>query len=620
MTPFRRKICCMRGTASWWGAAGKLFRVRDIVAAMHSLLGMDRASCRRADDGCAAVGLAPGSSPQHGVGPANRLIQPSWKDKPGAPGGRVMMQAARRRVVGLALLALWFGFVCFAAWNHVVWRDEVRALSLALQGDNVFAMLRAIHGEGHPAIWYLLLRGTHAVVGRPEVLQVASLAVASAAFLLLVLRSPLDLLMIALLLASPFGIFEFSVNARNYGISMLVMFSIAACYDRYRNRGVVLGVLLFLLANCNAHSALLAMAFLLFWLVDIIDDSSVQRSRVLQTFLLNAVVAALGIAACTLTVFPTFNDAAMLDQPGGITLSLLLKAVLLPAQNFIFLMPQLSESVTNQLPRSGIPDVDIWNLLMSAIMFGSTLGLVRRRGAVLAAVAALIGFSLFFKIIYPGFYRHEALWLVFLISLYWIAGARSARRTADPAPLPTPRIQSVSAIGSTLFLLLVALQAPTTILMVAEETGFGPPLSRSRDLAALITQRPELRDAVIIADPDYMLEPLPYYIANQTYLMREQRFGNVVKFTRHARLRLDLDDILADARRLHRDTGKPIVILLKQKIDPSQPSRAYREGLNWELVTTPAQVRAFQAATRHVAGFGPALSDESFEVYVFDQS
>lgn len=324
MTPLRRKFRCIRGTASWRGAGGKLSRVRGVVAAVQGLLGMDRASCRSADDGCAARGFAPDPSCLPIAGPANRLIQPTWRDKPSTAGGLGMTQAADHCVVALALFALWFGFVCFAAWNHAVWRDEVRALSLALQGDNVFAMLKGIHGEGHPAVWYLFLRGAHVLVGRPEVLQVVSLAVASAAFLLLVLRSPFDLPMIALLLISPFAVSEFSVVARNYGISMLVLFLIAVCYERHRNRGMLLGVLLFVLSNCNAHSVLLVMAFLLFWLVDIVADGSVERSRVLRTFLLNAVVATLGIATCAVTVFPTFNDAAMLDLPGGITPGLLL--------------------------------------------------------------------------------------------------------------------------------------------------------------------------------------------------------------------------------------------------------------------------------------------------------
>jgi len=45
---------------------------------------------------------------------------------------------------------------------------QVRALSLAVHGDTVFAMLKGLHGEAHPVVWHLLLRAAHALVARPE--------------------------------------------------------------------------------------------------------------------------------------------------------------------------------------------------------------------------------------------------------------------------------------------------------------------------------------------------------------------------------------------------------------------------------------------------------------------
>jgi hypothetical protein len=589
--------------------------------APHDLVGMDRAPRGRApDDGCTANSLAARPTCQQTIGPANGLLQSIRPDAQSVSSGRDVAIAAWRRPIALALFALWFGVVCVAAWNHAIWRDEMRALPLALQGDNVLAMLKGIHGEGHPAVWYLLLRGAHALVNQPQVLPIVSLTVASVAMLLLVSRSPFDLPMIALLLASPFAVSEFSVMARNYGISMLILFLLAVSYERHRNRGVLLGMLLLLLANCNAHSVILVLAFLLFWLVDTVVDGGVRRSPALRTFLLNAVVAALGIAICLFTILPTFNDAAMLDRPDGITFDLLLRSLLLPADAFTSLVPHLHDPTADQPSLLGISYVDIMSFPMSLIVFGSTLGLIRRPGALLGAVAALIGFSLFFNVIYHGAYRHQALWLVFLVAMYWIAGARSTPREPGATARPTSPLAGVSAIGSILFLLLVALQAPAGIFTAAEELGRGPPLSRSRDLAALIMQRPDLRDAVIIADPDYLVEPLPYYLANRTYLMREQRFGNVVIFTRKARLRLSLDDILTDASNIRHDTGKPVIVLLQQRLNASEPARVYREGYDWELITTPNQVRAFQASTRLIARFAPARDDESFDVYVLDNS
>ncbi|HSU21261.1 MAG TPA: hypothetical protein VLK60_05150, partial [Variovorax sp.] len=53
-----------------------------------------------------------------------------------------------RRRTGWLLLAVWLSLVLALLTRHVVWRDEVRALSLALQGEGVLGMLRGLHGEG----------------------------------------------------------------------------------------------------------------------------------------------------------------------------------------------------------------------------------------------------------------------------------------------------------------------------------------------------------------------------------------------------------------------------------------------------------------------------------------
>jgi hypothetical protein len=528
----------------------------------------------------------------------------------------------RGRLIALVMFASWLAIVLFLAWNHVVYRDEVRALSLALQGGNVATMLEGIHGEGHPAIWYLLLRGAHALVPRPEVLQVVSIIVAFAAVLLLVLRSPFSLPLIALLLLGRFSIFEYSVMARNYGISMLLLFLFATLYKRYCNRGFLLGVVLFLLANCNAHSVLFVGALLLYWLVDIVTDDGVQRSRALRTFLLNGAIAVFGVAICLLTIFPPFNDAAMINSPAGSTFKLLFKGVFLPAAQFEDLMLP----VPQKLSGGGIVKPSFWTppyvgflqLLLSLIMFGSTLGLVRRIGAFLAASATLVGLSMFFVLVYPGGYRHQALWLVFLITMYWLVASKSRPREPVLPGRLKPLIPPFSKIGSMLFVLLLLLQVPTSIRLVANAVCHGTPNSRSRDLAALVAKRPDLQQAIIIADPDFLVETLPYYISNRTYLMREQRFGNVVRFTRKARLQLSLNDVLVNARCLRSETGKPVMILLTLRLDAALPPQIYREGFTWELVTTPAQIRAFQSSTQLIERFAPALSNESFDAYILD--
>jgi hypothetical protein len=101
--------------------------------------------------------------------------------------------------------------------------------------------------------------------------------------------------------------------------------------------------------------------------------------------------------------------------------------------------------------------------------------------------------------------------------------------------------------------------------------------------------------------------------------MREERFGRVVRFTKNARLCLNLDDILATARKLRVESGKPVLILLAQRLDPARPTQLHNEGYNWQLHTTPEQVRGFLTSTQLLARFALAKKDESFDVYLFDR-
>jgi hypothetical protein len=508
------------------------------------------------------------------------------------------------RLPRAALFCAWAAIVLVMAVRHVFWRDEVRALNLALQGDTVVDMLRGLHGEGHPALWYLLLRGAHAIAPIREVLPAVSVAIAAAAMALLVFRSPFRPLVIALIGFSGFALFEYSVVARNYGISMLVLFALAHLYPRYRDKGVTIGIALAVLCNTNVPSALLAACFLLFWLIDGVGEEGLSWVRNYRLRLLNGAIAAAGALLCFLTVFPTVHDAAQADVAGALTPGGIAAALVSTADSFWLLLPH------------GTPPAPAIRAALAIVLIGSLLGLARAPGALLSSLLALAGFELFFQLVYPGGYRHQALILVYLIAMYWLVarghGGRWPRRWNLEGSLG--RIETA---GRWLFVLLLAIQVVKSADPLSREAE-GRPHSRARDLGALL-ERERLRHAVLIADPDILLEPMPYYTPNPIYLMREQRFGSVPLFTRRARVHLNLDDYLADARALRARTGRPVVILMMHRLDPARPAFRLREVYAWDFSADPAQVRRFQAATRRLASFAPAVTDESYDVYLLDR-
>jgi hypothetical protein len=546
-------------------------------------------------------------------GNAAHLSSKDLKDR----GGDTLFDAARAEVdsidwIRFLLFGLWLAAVGALAWRHVIWRDEARALSFATQGEDWIAMLRGLHGDSHPALWYLLLRAAYGIAGRAEVLPLLALAVAAAAAWLLVWRSPFPRALIALILASHFFIYEFSVMARNYGIGMLILLALAIAYERCRGRGVALGALLFLLANCNVIATILAGAFLLFWFVEILEETGPRWSAAMANFALNAAIAAAGAALCFATVYPTFNDAAVAAHPAGVSARDILSAIANPAPAFAHLLG-LQVAPTYLV----VPWTTILVALGSPLMIGATFGLIERKAALLACLASLAGLSTFFLIVYPGDYRHEATWLAFVITLYWISwkpGRRSGQQTATHKTEFSFAL--VRRMGFACFLVLIGVQAMLGLADLAFAAIVGEPESRSRDFADLVSRRPELKDAILIGDPDYMLEPMHYYLPNPTYFVRERRYGEYVRFTRKARLELTLGDILDEARTIHMSANRPVVILLAWRLGDMDPARVYRESYVWTFSAPGDQIARFREATTLLAQFPKATSNESYDVYL----
>ena len=319
--------------------------------------------------------------------------------------------------------------------------------------------------------------------------------------------------------------------------------------------------------------------------------------------MINAAIAAAGALLCFVTVFPTVHDAA--PKPAGVSLGLIAQSLLAPALAFSDMIPGF------------IPESDLGAAALGIIILVAVLGLVRRPAAFLSALAAMVALELFFNIVYPSYYRHQALFLVYLIVMYWLVaegrgGRWPKRREDEGGGLNLP------AYGQAAFALLLAMQVASGARLGWYETT-SYPFSRVRDLALLL-EREGLTDAIVIANPDYMVEPLSYYADNPTYLMRQQVFGRFVRFSRHVRTELSPDDYLRDARALQARTGRPVVILFETRFDPNGRRPFRKVDLHyWYFSGTPEQVRRFMGATRRLARFGPAISYETYDVYLLTE-
>jgi hypothetical protein len=499
--------------------------------------------------------------------------------------------ASANRGARWLLLLVWLAATLALAWNHVPWRDEARAWSLTLMGDSWIDMLRGAQGEGHPYLWYILLRAGHNLFGVPEVLWVTGLVIGIAAAALLVLRGPFRIGVLALLLFSMYLGFEYTVIARNYGIAALLMLAIAASWIRIRD-SLWLGLLLLLLCNTNVPSVFMAGALLLYRLLELWGEEKDLRSPQWRRLFGNVVLVGLGTLLCFVAVYPPANDAAAATNAQSLSLTNLAAALFSSARSFIEI---------------GFGEASPMTQL---VLFGSLLLFALRPQALIAAAAGLVCLKLFYFFVYPAYYRHSALFFVLMITLVWIEAGKlrpQERAAGEPSP--------VVLFGTWMFALLLAVQCALYLRYPVTRALNGQPFSHAADLARIL-ERPEYRGSLLMIDPDTMGESVVYQTGRAYWLIRQDRLGRITPLTSGGNKLLTLDRLLEQAEALHVRTGRPVVIALLLPLDSMKPGK-YDVLFKDYTVLTPASVARFRARTRPIASLRNAQEDENYDVYAY---
>jgi hypothetical protein len=130
-----------------------------------------------------------------------------------------------------------------------------------------------------------------------------------------------------------------------------------------------------------------------------------------------------------------------------------------------------------------------------------------------------------------------------------------------------------------------------------------------------LNQTAAYRNAIIVPEPDYFIESLPYYAQNQIYFPREHRFGTTVSWTATADSHLSLSDLLATARDLKSRYSRPVLIVLGHfGIDPTidgVKKYSYNKFFSW----TRSDFTDFYQSTTMIVDYDSAFSDENYLVY-----
>jgi hypothetical protein len=523
------------------------------------------------------------------------------------PQRRESFADAKVTIIATAVLGIWLAGVIFTAIHHEFGRDEVRAFSLARSAVSPLDLFPLLRNEGHPLLWYVLLYIGKSIVDMPLVLPITSITIAFIAVAVFIFFSPFPFWLKCLFIFGAIPFYEYSVVARNYGISMLLLFTSAALYGKRSKHPILLAVVLGLLANTNVHSTMLVCLIAALWLWDL---SIEKRTASIQVWSLSLCLAFViifaGILLCVLVAMPRADSTVIsINSLNARNLgNSFVKAAFLPGKKFY--QPW------------GFP---MW--LAGLLIWIALVGLVTRPNLFLAGFAAQIALGVFFYVVYEGELRHQGLLFIFLIFLYWLF-IESAQKS------------TVTKIGGLLFnlgLYVGLLGLLLGSLRVAQKTVFTDiqgEASSSKAFGAFLKSSAIYREAILVPEPDYFIESLPYYAKNRIYFSREHRFGITVSFTTAADRLCSLGKLLAQARVLKTSEKQPVLIVLghsevganglhKKSFGHSEvgANGLHKKNFSYNKVFTWSsdEIEDFKESTVMVAEFNSSYGKENYRVY-----
>ncbi|EGD58569.1 hypothetical protein Y88_0626 [Novosphingobium nitrogenifigens DSM 19370] len=282
--------------------------------------------------------------------------------------------------------------------THRPWLDEWQALQIALQSPTFDDLLINLRYEGHPALWYLILRGLNHLVGNPYmVLPVAAMLLALPVQATILFASPFRRFDRLLIAASEFVLFEFLTVSRSQTLGVACSLMVVALWNRPRWSW--------------AFIALLPQCDFLFGIISLIFIALRWRDRAISwPFVTLWFVSGL-VAAKTVHPMPDMATAMVPQKP--------LKAfsIWLAEMSALGLPFQTAGLVPtwNRPPPIGINAFALFGFL--TILWLET----RNRPREAIALALFIGLTLLFSLaVYPLSVRHLMLGAWLFILLLWL--------------------------------------------------------------------------------------------------------------------------------------------------------------------------------------------------------
>jgi hypothetical protein len=520
-------------------------------------------------------------------------------------------KAQARGISGPALwttLAVYSILLLVLGYYHEMWRDEVRAFSVAINAGSWGQLLTDLRAEGHPILWYVVLRVGYGLTHSHLVLPAAGIIVAIGTAYVILRYAPFPVWLRVLALFGAFLGYELSVVSRNYGIGVLFMLLACIAYSSRREKPWLLALMIALTANTSVHAAMASLVLIAFWLTDLFD-SETRPAILSHDGIASAVFALIGVALALATARPT-PDMAWAFSSSKLDIGAVLRSVLIDPGKGLIGYRGASIAAAAELPWR-LVHIDAMvaaRIIVNACLAWLAWNLRGSWRGLVALLITIIGFEIFFRNVYTAGLRHEGIVLFLIFSICWMAVVRSKNSTT---------IARRIALG---LLPLFVVQSAALPVMAVRYIRYQE--SNSEEYGKFIRGNPAYRNAILIGEPDFMMESMPYYVPNRIYMPRQGEFHYRVYFDNGARRTgvLSLDRLVAISDSIACANQVPVLLAIGYpEFDnvPQGSTHPLKKGtlFRWDSASWES-LHLRQPDGRHPVGTFPyATTDEIYRIY-----
>lgn len=196
-----------------------------------------------------------------------------------------MEKLKKETLINIIIFILFAVLTFIVGIHHEPWADEAQAWLIARDCTIPEMIVHVLKYEGHPLLWFVILRFLNFLHFPYSSLFVAAWGAVCVGVYLILFKSKLPPIIKYLFPFSYFIFYQSAVVARNHSLVFPFLAAIAVFYRKRLEHPYIYSLLLVLTASISAYSFVIAFVLLCFFIVDIIRKKSCYLKSLIPPFL-----------------------------------------------------------------------------------------------------------------------------------------------------------------------------------------------------------------------------------------------------------------------------------------------------------------------------------------------